>query len=137
MVIATLFPDPHQREIVGQLTRFGLVGLVLTLLYAAVYWPLATYVMWPVFAVLIAFAVAVTVGFFLHSRWSFKGHGKVEDPKTKGQFVAVQTSGMVLNALFTWVATDLWGGPTWWPLIPAVLVTPFLTFALNRWWVFR
>ena len=136
MVIATLFPDPRQREIVGQLTRFGLVGLGLTLLYAAVYWPLATYVMWPVFAVIIAFVVAVTVGFFLHSRWSFRGHGKEEDTATKVQFLAVQTTGMLLNALFTWVAVDVLGGPTWWPLVPAVLVTPFVTFFLNRWWVF-
>lgn len=137
MVIATLFPDPRQREMLGQLIRFGLVGVGLTLLYAAIYWPLATYVMWPVLAVIIAFAIAVTVGFFLHSRWSFKDHGKVEDAKTKAQFLVVQTSGMVLNALFTWIAVDRLHGPTWWPLVPAVLVTPFLTFALNRFWVFR
>ncbi|GLR46575.1 GtrA family protein [Sphingomonas astaxanthinifaciens] len=137
MVIATLFPDPRQREMFGQLIRFGLVGVGLTLLYAAIYWPLATYVMWPVLAVIIAFAIAVTVGFFLHSRWSFKDHGKVEDAKTKAQFLVVQTSGMVLNALFTWIAVDRLHGPTWWPLVPAVLVTPFLTFALNRFWVFR
>jgi putative flippase GtrA len=136
MVIATLFPDPRQRETLAQLTRFGLVGIGLTLLYAAVYWPLATYVMWPVFAVLIAFAVAVTAGFFLHSRWSFKGHGKEEDARTRMQFLLVQTSGMLLNALFTWIAVDVLHGPTWWPLVPAVLVTPFVTFFLNRWWVF-
>lgn len=137
MVIATLSSDPRRREMLGQLVRFGVVGIGLTLLYAAVYWPLATYVMWPVFAVIIAFVVAVTVGFFLHSRWSFKGHGKVEDPRTKGQFLIVQTIGMALNALFTWIATDILHGPTWWPLVPAVLITPFVTFALNRWWVFR
>lgn len=136
MVITTLFPDPQQRETLAQLTRFGLVGIGLTLLYAAVYWPLATYVMWPVFAVLIAFAVAVSVGFFLHSRWSFKGHGKQEDASTKMQFLAVQTTGMLLNAAFTWIAVDVLNGPTWWPLVPAVLVTPFVTFFLNRWWVF-
>jgi putative flippase GtrA len=136
MVLATLFPDPARRETIAQLIRFGMVGIGLTLLYAAVYWPLAEYVMWPVFAVLIAFAVAVTAGFFLHSRWSFKGHGKVETTSTKLQFLAVQTTGMLLNALFTWIAVDFLGGPTWWPLVPAVLITPFVTFFLNRWWVF-
>ena len=135
-MLARLTPDHPQRETLFQIARFGLVGIGLTLLYAAVYWPLATYVLWPVFAVLIAFAVAVSVGFFLHSRWSFKGHGKVEDRRTKIQFLLVQTSGMALNALFTWVATDVMHGPTWWPLVPAVLVTPFVTFFLNRWWVF-
>jgi hypothetical protein len=28
-------------------------------------------------------------------------------------------------------------GPTWWPLIPAIFVTPLATFALNRQLVFR
>jgi putative flippase GtrA len=135
MVIRRLFANQHQQTL-AQLIRFGLVGLSLTLLYAVVYWPLATFVMWPVFAVLIAFAVAVSVGFFLHSRWSFKGHGKAEDRSTKVQFLIVQSAGMALNAFFTWAAVDLLEGPTWWPLVPAVLVTPFITFFLNRWWVF-
>jgi putative flippase GtrA len=136
MIQAGLSPASSRRELIGQLIRFGLVGLGSTLLYAAVYWPLATYVMWPVLAVVIAFAVAVTAGFFLHSRWSFKGHAQTEDRKTKAQFLVVQTAGMLMNAGFTWIAVDLMRGPTWWPLVPAVLVTPFLTFALNRWWVF-
>jgi hypothetical protein len=28
------------------------------------------------------------------------------------------------------------GGPTWWPVIPIVFVSPILTFTLNRRWVF-
>jgi putative flippase GtrA len=136
MIQASLPQASPRRELIGQLIRFGLVGLGSTLLYAAVYWPLATYVMWPVLAVVIAFAVAVTAGFFLHSRWSFKGHERTEDKRTKAQFFAVQTVGMLMNAAFTWVAVDWLHGPTWWPLIPAVLITPIVTFALNRWWVF-
>ena len=41
-----------------------------------------------------------------------------------------------LNWAFTWVLTSHLGGPAWWPLVPAVLVTPAVTFGLNRWWVF-
>ena len=122
----------------GQLVRFGLVGAFSTLVYAVVYWPLATYVIHPMLAVLAAFAVAVSVGYLLHSRWSFKGHGKPEgSTETQTKFLLVQSAGLVLNAAFTWVLTGpLMDGPTWWPLVPAVLVTPLVTFALNRWWVF-
>ena len=136
MVQASVSHPSPRRELVGQLVRFGLVGLGSTLLYAAVYWPLATYVLWPVLAVVIAFAVAVTAGFFLHSRWSFKGHERTEDNRTKAQFFAVQTVGMLMNAAFTWVAVDWLHGPTWWPLVPAVSVVPLLTFWLQRNWVF-
>jgi putative flippase GtrA len=126
------------RTLFGQLVRFGLVGAFSTLVYAAVYWPLATYVIHPMAAVFVAFAVAVSVGYPLHSRWSFRGHGKDEAAaETQTRFVIIQSVGLALNAAFTWVLTGpLLDGPTWWPLVPAVLVVPPVTFALNRWWVF-
>jgi putative flippase GtrA len=125
-------------NLLGQLVRFGLVGVFSTILYAAIYWPLATYVIHPVAAVVVAFSIAVAVGYVLHSSWSFRGHGKSsEGGRMQAKFLSVQSVGMVLNAAFTWVLTGpLFNGPTWWPLVPAVLVTPFVTFALNRWWVF-
>ena len=125
-------------EAFGQLVRFAMVGLSLAVIYSAIYWYLATYVMPPVVAVLIAFLVAVSIGFVLHSRWSFRGHGKSEDRAMKMKFLAVQGSGFLLNEAFTWVLTGpLVHGPTWWPLIPAIFVTPLATFILNRQLVFR
>jgi putative flippase GtrA len=125
-------------ETFAQLVRFALVGLFLAAIYSAIYWYLATYVVAPVVAVLIAFLVSVSIGFVLHSRWSFRGHGAREDRRMKIKFLLVQASGLVLNEAFTWVLTGpLVRGPTWWPLIPAIFVTPFATFLFNRQWVFR
>ena len=121
----------------GQLARFVLVGLFLAAIYSAIYWYLATFVMPPVAAVVVAFLVSVSIGFVLHSRWSFRGHSQREDHRLKVKFLAVQAAGFVLNEIFTWVLTGPMHGPTWWPLIPAIFVTPFATFALNRQWVFR
>ncbi|MGH6612847.1 GtrA family protein [Sphingomonas sp.] len=124
----------------GQLIRFGIAGGISTVIYSAVYLPLATWV-FPrgdaVYAVPFAFAVAVTAGFFLHSAWSFKGHGTRD---TSGRqhlkFLVVQGFGLALNALFTWVLTGPLHQVAWVPLIPVVLITPLATFALNRQWVF-
>ena len=121
----------------GQLIRFAIVGFSLAALYSAIYWYLATYVMPPVLAVVVAFLVAVSIGFVLHSRWSFRGHGKREDRAMKIKFLAVQGSGFLLNEAFTWALTGPLHGPTWWPLIPAICVTPLATFLLNRQLVFR
>ena len=121
----------------GQLVRFAIVGFSLAALYSAIYWVLATYVMAPMLAVVVAFLVAVSIGFVLHSRWSFRGHGAREDHRLKTKFLLVQTSGFVLNELFTWVLTGPMHGPTWWPLVPAIFVTPLATFILNRQLVFR
>ncbi len=126
-----------QHETVGQLIRFAIVGFSLAGVYSVIYWVLATYVMTPMAAVVIAFLVSVSIGFVAHSRWSFRGHGAREDHRLKTKFLLVQTSGFVLNELFTWVLTGPMHGPTWWPLIPAIFVTPLATFALNRQLVFR
>jgi putative flippase GtrA len=127
-----------QHQTFGQLVRFAIVGFSLAGIYSAIYWYLATYVMAPVLAVVIAFLIAVSIGFVLHSRWSFRGHGQAEDRRLKIRFLLVQGSGFLLNEAFTWVLTGpLVHGPTWWPLVPAILVTPLATFLFNRHWVFR
>lgn len=124
--------------LLGQLIRFGIAGGLSTVVYAAAYWPLATYVIHPVAASLVGFVCAVIFGYFAHSAWSFKGHGAdTRSLKTQSKFFAVQSLSMVLNAGFTWLLTGpLVHGPTWWPLVPAVCVTPLVTFWLNRRLVF-
>jgi putative flippase GtrA len=124
------------QETFGQLIRFAVVGFFLAGVYSAIYWYLATFVMPPVVAVLVAFIVAASIGFVLHSRWSFKGHGKREDRRMKIKFLLVQGSGFLLNEAFTWFLTGPMHGPTWWPLIPAIFVTPLATYLFNRQWVF-
>ena len=126
-----------QPETVAQLVRFAVVGFGLAALYSAIYSYLAYYVMPPVAAVVIAFIVSVSIGFVLHSRWSFRGHGAREDRQLKVKFLIVQGFGFLLNEAFTWVLTGPMHGPTWWPLVPAIFVTPLATFVLNRQWVFR
>ncbi|MDB5671109.1 MAG: polysaccharide synthesis protein GtrA [Alphaproteobacteria bacterium] len=121
----------------GQLIRYGIVGGLSSLIYSAIYWPLATYVMHPVLAVFVAFGIAVAIGYVMHSRWSFKGHGKRErNAATQARFVIVQTFGLGLNVLFTWVLTGPFHGPTWWPIIPSVTLTPLATYGIQRYWVF-
>lgn len=133
--------DLRRSGMLGQLIRFAIAGGISTLIYSAVYLPLTIWVFArkdAVFAVPFAFAVAVTAGYFLHSRWSFKGHGSRDPgPRQKLQFVAVQGSGVALNAVITWLGTAVLGYPGWVPLLPAVGLATIFTFILNRWLVFR
>lgn len=124
-------------EMLGQLVRFGLTGLAMTALYAAIYWPLATYVMFPNLAVVIAFFVATAVGRYAHGAISFRGHGS-RSRRTMRRFFVVQGLGFLMQQGFTWwlVTGPFFHGPTWWPLVPAVSVVPLVTFWLNRYWVF-
>ena len=122
----------------GQVIRFGLVGGFVTVIGMAVYYFPATYMgVAPLLANLLAYAVAMALGYILHSTVSFKGHGSRDNPAVRtGRFLIVSLVSLGLNSLFVWVLTGLLDGPTWWPLIPMLFVTPLATFALNRHWVF-
>lgn len=123
--------------VLGQLIRFGVTGGLVTVLYAAVYWPLATYVMNPNLAVVVAFLVATVAGRYAHGAISFRGHG-ARSTRTAHRFFLVQLLGFFMQQAFTWVLVTgpFFHGPTWWPLVPAVFVTPLVTFWLNRHWTF-
>ncbi len=125
--------------VLGQLLRFGIAGGLSSVIYSLVYLPLTKFVFPPqqaVAAVPFAFAVAVTAGYFLHSRWSFKGHAAEPGGAKHVKFVLVQGTGLALNALITWVGTAFLHLHPWVPLIPAVFLAAIVTFVLNRFWVF-
>jgi putative flippase GtrA len=126
------------KDLFGQVIRFGLVGGFVTALGAIVYYVPATYMgVAPLAANFLAYAVAAAVGYFLHSNVSFKGHGARDRPATRtGRFILVSLISLGLNSLFVWVLTGPLEGPTWWPLVPMLFVTPLVTFSLNRQWVF-
>jgi putative flippase GtrA len=124
--------------IFGQLIRFALVGGFVTALGAGAYWVPATFLgVPPLLANLIGYGVAVAVGYVLHSKVSFRGHGSRDNPGQRtGRFIIVSLISLGLNSLFVWVLTGPMDGPTWWPVVPMLFVTPLVTFTLNRRWVF-
>ena len=137
----------REHALVGQLVRFGLAGGLATALYMIVYYPIATYLpglldatrgAWPMVGNVLGYLAAMLSGYALHSRWSFRGHGERGDlRRTGGRFFAVSLVSFVVNSAFVWVLTGPWvHGATWWPLVPILFVTPLLSFALNRLWVF-
>jgi putative flippase GtrA len=125
-------------ELFGQLVRFALTGGLLTVLVAAGYWIVADlFGVEPLLSMTINYLVFTGLGYFLHSRWSFKGHGSREKAGARTiRFFTVNTLGFLTNQFFVWLLVKQLDGPTWWPVIPVLFVTPFLTFALNRKWVF-
>lgn len=130
--------DPEQRALVRQLIRFALTGGLLTLLVAGGYWLLATFGgVEPMLSLTINFILFTGLGYILHSRFSFKDHGTRDRAHLRTlRFLVVNCTGFFSNQVFVWLLVKQMGGPTWWPVIPIVLVTPLLTFALNRRWVF-
>lgn len=125
-------------EMALQLVRFGLAGVLLTLLVAGGYWIVATVLhVEPMIAFTLNFLVFTGLGYVLHSRFSFRGHGaRDKTAQRTARFFMVNTLGFLTSQFFIWLLVKELGGPVWWSLIPIVFVTPLLTFSLNRWWVF-
>lgn len=124
---------------IGQLVRYAITGGFVTVLGAGLYALLVeTTPVHEQIAVLAAYVVCVAIGYVLHSRWSFKGHGSRDNPAaTTSRFVVVSLVSYALNAFFTWAMVRGFELPRWSPVLPILFVTPFATFALNRYWVFR
>ncbi|HEV2867485.1 MAG TPA: GtrA family protein [Allosphingosinicella sp.] len=122
----------------GQLIRFGLTGGLLTVLVAGGYWVVATFFgVEPMLSLTLNFLFFTGLGYVLHSRFSFRGHGSRDRAAARAaRFFTVNVIGFVSNQFFVWLLVKQMHGPTWWPVIPILFVTPLLTFALNRHWVF-
>lgn len=141
-LIASRLTQEH-RTVLAQLVRFGLTGGFVTVLYAVVY-SVILQVKLPMqpnhhlqFANLCGYLVAVVLGYILHSRWSFRGHGRRDNVRrTTGRFFVVSLVSYGLNAFWTWLLATKLGWEPHTPLIPIATVTPLVTFWLNRRWVF-
>lgn len=129
---------PERRAILLQLTRFLISGGAVTALGVGVYAFVALWLGWhPQLGNFLAYVTAALIGYWLHSQWSFKGHGKRDNVgRTGSRFVVVSLISFGLNSLWVWLATGPLGLDPVWPILPMLFVTPLVTFTLNRQWVF-
>jgi putative flippase GtrA len=128
----------ERRALIGQIIRFGISGGLLTIFVAAGYWAIAEFLhIDPNISLLIIFVIASGVGYILHSRFSFRGHGERDNPHIRTiKFLTTNCLGFAANQFFVWLLVKQLGGPTWWAIPPIIMATPLLTFTLNRKWVF-
>ena len=125
-------------ELLGQLVRYALTGGLASIVNIAIYWIAAAPLRFDAnLAWTMGFVAAVLVGYVVHSRWSFRGHGRRGNlARTGGRFVLVSLVSFALNSFWVWLFVRHYGLPTWAPIPPVLVVTPLLVFWLNRRWVF-
>lgn len=130
--------DPERRTMLFQLVRYALAGLAITLAVAASYWAITDLAgIDPMISFTIVFVVFSVISYVTHGEYSFRGHGTRDQHHIRmGRFLAVNLLGYLVNQGFIWLLVKQMGGPTWWPTIPMVFITPLLTFALHRRFVY-
>ena len=128
----------ERRTMLAQLARFVVSGAFVTALGVGVYAFVALGLRWhPQLGNLLAYLVAMATGYVMHSRWSFRDHGGQRTNATRVRFVIVSLISYALNSFWVWLLIEGLGLDRAWPILPMLFVTPAVTFALNRYWVFR
>lgn len=130
--------EPARRDALVQLVRYAIAGGLITVAVAASYWALAEFGgVDPMISLAIVFTFFSIVSYLIHGAFSFRGHGARDNHHVRGaRFLAVNLIGFALNQGFIWLLVKQLGGPTWWPTLPMILVTPLVTFALHRRYVY-
>jgi putative flippase GtrA len=125
-------------DVLWQFVRYGITGGGVTLCGVALYWGAVTYFSYsPLFATFLAYLLAVSLGYVIHSRFSFRGHGSRDNlMRTTSRFFGASLLSYALNSFFVWLLTSVLGGPAWWGIPPMVFITPIIIFLVNRRWVF-
>ncbi|HEX8445332.1 MAG TPA: GtrA family protein [Sphingomonas sp.] len=125
-------------QMLGQLIRYGISGSIASIANIGVYWVAQARFGWdPNLAWALGFVMAVLVGYVIHSRWSFRGHGRRDNlARTGGRFMIVALISFAINSLWVWLLVQYFRLPIWSPYPLVLGVTPLLMFWLNRRWVF-
>lgn len=139
MTLSELFPfDKKHRAVLLQAARYGFAGSVITVLFSLSYWAVTDLLgIDPMVSLTLVFLVFSGVSYVAHGTFSFRGHGSRDQQHVRAtRFLFVNIIGFLLNQFFVWMLIKQLGGPTWWPIIPFIFVTPWVTFALHRRWVY-
>lgn len=145
-----------QRKGVRQLIKFCIVGASSTVVDKGLLWLLTKrlmvlvrlpYVPWWTWATL-TFCAAVTNGFLLNQRWTFRAHTPENSKKQYAKFVATNCVGLMLNLLITKMFLIYFTGQVTHEknpdanlfLISSLLAIPFVVvwnFSASKYWTFR
>ena len=127
------------QNIQGQMIRFALTGGFITASGAASYWFLAQKLsVNPYLAMTIVYAAFMIIAYLLHSNISFFGYGARDKIVYRSaRFFITNLISWAINQFFVWLLIEYAQGPSWWPVLPFIFVTPVMSFILTRAWVFR
>jgi len=139
MIQSALHSLGHERRtVLLHLIRYALAGFAITLAAAGSYWAITDLLhIDPMVSYAIVFIIFSGISYVTHGEFSFKGHGERDRHHIRmGRFFAINVLGFIVNQGFIWLLVKQLEGPTWWPTIPMVFVTPLLTFTLHRRFVY-
>ena len=132
-VVARLLERPGTR----QLIRYAIAGFLVTQFSALIYSVLAMeFQVEPLIANVISTLSGVVVGFLVHDRWSFADGAAPNDAGKVARFLVTTLLGFTVNSLWVWLLVKDLHLPALAPVPLMMVATPWVSFYINRYWVF-
>ncbi|PZP55839.1 MAG: GtrA family protein [Micavibrio aeruginosavorus] len=121
---------------VWELVRFGIVGVGATLTHLLAAFLLRHQTEIPLIAInIIAFLIAFGVSFIGHHYWTFQGASKKSESLPK--FFGVALSGLAASTLLLSLLIRLDIANDFVKLFISIIIIPFVTYFLSKFWAFR
>lgn len=115
--------------------RFAISGGGVAVVAVATYYLCAVSIgMAPLAANLVAYLIQLMLSYEAHRRFSFRQQRA--NRKSIAGYCILSLGALGLNSLWVWLLTDVAGQARWTPIMPMVAVTPLVTFAIARRWIF-
>ena len=119
---------------IGQLLRYGLIGVATNLIGYLIYLAITYAGMEPKLAMSLLYLVGTSIGFYLNRSWTFAHEGS--SLAGAYRFACVYFAGYLLNLLVLYVFVDRIGYPHQWVQAGAILLVAVFLFTCLKWWVF-
>lgn len=132
-VVAAILEKPAAR----QLLRYAFAGFCVTQLAAAAYSAFViAFATHPLLANCMSTALGLCIGYLVHSRWSFAAGNDGEGLQV-ARFLMASAIAFAINSFWVWLLVITLHFSPLAPVPMMMLVTPWISFLLNRHWVFR
>jgi putative flippase GtrA len=130
--------DLLARPATKQLIRYAIAGFCVTQFAACIYSALVLFLrVNPLGANVASTACGWCAGYLAHSRWSFADGQANGEYATAGRFVLSSLFAFLVNTTWVWLLVSTFRLPPLTPVPLMMFVTPWISFLLNRYWVFR
>jgi len=132
--LAGLLANPATR----QLIRYAFAGLCVTQFAASVYSAAVFFLhVDPMLANVFSTGCGLVAGYVVHSRWSFAVGSAPGEGWQVGRFLIAALIAFLINSIWVWLMTRVLHLSPLAPVPLMMLATPWISFLLNRYWVFK
>ena len=123
-------------EDIVRFIKFGMVGVLNTLVNWIIFFILNTLGMYYIFSNIIAYSISTIHSYLWNTLWVFKYKDKASTDTTF-KFITLNVVGLLLNTVILYILVDLFNLNKMLGLIITTIIIMFINYAVNKIWVFK